>query len=194
MVVSALMLPVMIVRFYVGWWQIALIDLPLILASFLSISAFYLLAQHELSPKTWKRSIFMMPALLAVGVALAVVNTRAVMEAMLGIKSGFVRTAKYAIAGGGAHAAEAKYRRKSGWLPVIELGIGTYFLVMVLWAIDSANYLALPFLVLFVSGYYWGGVRNAVPGIPPAAELPTPASSGFSRQHRNPPFVPATKC
>jgi len=97
----------------------------------------------------------MMPALLAVGVALAVVNTRAVLEAMLGIKSGFVRTAKYAIAGGGAHAAEAKYRRKSGWLPVIELGIGTYFLVMVLWAIDSANYLALPFLVLFVSGYYW---------------------------------------
>jgi cellulose synthase/poly-beta-1,6-N-acetylglucosamine synthase-like glycosyltransferase len=155
MVVSALMLPVMIVRFYVGWWQIALIDLPLILASFVSISAFYLLAQHELNPKTWKRSIFMMPALLAVGVALAVVNTRAVLEAMLGIKTGFVRTAKYAIAGGGVHAAEAKYRRKSGWLPVIELGLGTYFLVMVLWAIDSTNYLALPFLVLFVSGYYW---------------------------------------
>jgi cellulose synthase/poly-beta-1,6-N-acetylglucosamine synthase-like glycosyltransferase len=155
MVVSALMLPVMIVRFYIGWWQIALVDFPLILASFLSISAFYLLAQHELSPKTWKRSIFMLPALLAVGVALAVINTRAVLEAMLGIKTGFVRTAKYAIAGGQVHAGEAKYRRKSGWLPFIELAFGTYFLVMVLWAIDSTNYLALPFLVLFVSGYYW---------------------------------------
>jgi hypothetical protein len=114
-----------------------------------------LLTQHELSPKTWKRSIFMIPALLAVGVTLAVINTRAVLEAMLGIKTGFVRTAKYAIAGGQARMGEAKYRRKSGLLPFIELGIGTYFVVMSLWAIDSENYLALPFLVLFVSGYYW---------------------------------------
>ncbi len=88
----------MIVRFYVGWWQMLLIDLPLIVASFLSITSFYLLAQRELNPRTWKRSILMMPALLAVGVALAVINTRAVLEVLLGIKTGFVRTAKYAIA------------------------------------------------------------------------------------------------
>ena len=155
MVVSALMLPVMIVRFYVGWWQMALIDFPLIVASFMSISAFYLLAQRELSPKTWKRSIFMLPALLAVGVALAVINTRAVMEALLGIKTGFVRTAKYAIAGVGDHVEETRYKSKSGWLPYIELAMGTYFLFMIYWAIDSLNFMALPFLVLFVSGYYW---------------------------------------
>ena len=155
MVVSALMLPVMIVRFYVGWWQMALIDFPLIVASFISISAFYLLAQRELSPKTWKRSIFMMPALLAVGVALAVINTRAVIEALLGVKTGFVRTAKYAIAGDGIRMGDSKYRSKSGWLPYAELAIGTYFLFMVYWAIDTNNFMALPFLVLFVSGYYW---------------------------------------
>ena len=39
-VVSALMLPVMIVRFYMGFWQMMLLDLPLIAASFWSISAF----------------------------------------------------------------------------------------------------------------------------------------------------------
>jgi cellulose synthase/poly-beta-1,6-N-acetylglucosamine synthase-like glycosyltransferase len=155
MVVSALMLPVMIVRFYIGWWQIALVDFPLIVASFLSISAFYLMAEHELDRKKWKRYIFMLPALLAVGVALAVINTRAVLEALLGIKSSFVRTAKYAIAGDRVSIGETKYRRKSGWLPFIELGIGTYFLVMVFWAIESYNFLALPFLILFVTGYYW---------------------------------------
>jgi cellulose synthase/poly-beta-1,6-N-acetylglucosamine synthase-like glycosyltransferase len=155
MVVSALMLPVMIVRFYIGWWQMALIDLPLIIASFFSIACFYLLAERELSPKGWKRSILMLPALLAVGVALAVINTRAVLEALLGIKTGFVRTAKYAMAQDHVRLADAKYRRKSGWLPFIELAIGTYFLVMIYWAIDTYNFLALPFLALFVAGYYW---------------------------------------
>jgi len=155
MVVSALMLPVMIVRFYVGWWQMLLVDLPLMLGAFASIWVFYLLAQHELNHSRWKRSIFFMPALLAAGVALAVINTRAVIEALLGIQSSFVRTAKYAITGQAAKPVEKKYRSRSGWLPYIELAIGTYFLYMLSWAIDSRNYLALPFLVLFVSGYYW---------------------------------------
>ncbi|RPI11805.1 MAG: glycosyltransferase, partial [Acidobacteriales bacterium] len=155
LVVSALMLPVMIVRFYIGWWQMLFVDLPLMIASFFSISAFYLIAERELSRKTWKRSIFLLPSLLAAGVALAVINTRAVLEALLGIKSSFVRTAKYAIGTSGAGAGQEKYRRKSGWLPYIELAIGTYFLFTIYWAIDSMNYLALPFLTLFVSGYYW---------------------------------------
>ncbi len=154
-VVSALMLPVMIVRFYVGWWQIAIVDLPLIIASFFSIAAFYLMAEREVNRGAWKRAVFFLPALLAVGVGLAVINTRAVMEALLGIKSSFVRTAKYAIEGDRARLLDTRYRRKSGWLPFVELGAGSYFLYMCWWAIDSMNYLALPFLTLFVAGYYW---------------------------------------
>ena len=156
LVVSALMVPVMIVRFYIGWWQMLLVDLPLMIASFFSISAFYLMAERELNRKTWKRSIFLMPSLLAAGVALALINARAVMEALFGIQTGFVRTAK----SGGASAGQAKYRRKSGWLPFIELAIGTYFLFTMYWAIDSRNYLALPFLALFVSGYYWAAIAT----------------------------------
>src|SRR5208337_1511977 len=56
-VISALMLPVMIVRFYMGVWQMVFIDLPLIMAAFWSISAFYVIAQRELHPNNWKRSI-----------------------------------------------------------------------------------------------------------------------------------------
>ncbi|HOK48441.1 MAG TPA: glycosyl transferase family 2, partial [Bryobacteraceae bacterium] len=48
-------------------------------------------------------------------------------------------------------------RRKSGLLPFIEIAIGTYFLAMVLFAIDVNNFLSLPFLLLFVAGYYWAG-------------------------------------
>jgi hypothetical protein len=49
------------------------------------------------------------------------------------------------------------YKRRSGWLPYIELAIGGYFVYMVMFAIDTMNYLALPFLLLFVSGYFWAG-------------------------------------
>ena len=98
-VVSALMLPVMIVRFYMGWFQMLMIDLPLIAASFWSISAFYVIAHRELFPKTWKRAFLFLPALMAAGVALTIINTRSVIEALIGYQTGFARTPKYAIGG-----------------------------------------------------------------------------------------------
>jgi len=162
MVVSALILPVMICRFYMGWFQMVFLDLPLIVASFWSISAFYVLAQRELFPRTWKRTFFLLPALMAVGVGLTVINTRAVFEALLGIRSGFVRTPKYAIEKGRPSLESVKYRRKSGWLPFVEIAIGTYFLAMVAFAIDVYNFFSLPFLLLFVGGYYWAGFATLI--------------------------------
>jgi cellulose synthase/poly-beta-1,6-N-acetylglucosamine synthase-like glycosyltransferase len=157
LVVSALMLPVMIVRFYMGVFQMVFLDLPLIIASFWSISAFYIVAYRELFPKHWKRSVYLLPMLMAVGVALTIINTRAVMEALLGIRSAFVRTPKYAIEGAPVNLERKKYRRKSGWLPYIEIAVGSYFLYMILFAIDTYNYFAIPFLALFTAGYYWAG-------------------------------------
>jgi cellulose synthase/poly-beta-1,6-N-acetylglucosamine synthase-like glycosyltransferase len=156
-VVSALMLPVMIVRFYMGWFQMVFLDLPLIAASFWSISLFYVVAQRELYPKTWKRSILMLPMLMATGVGLTIINTRAVLEALFGVETGFVRTPKYAIGERQVKLENKKYRRRSGWLPYAEIAIGTYFLGMVVFAITIYNFLSLPFLSLFVFGYYWAG-------------------------------------
>jgi len=162
MMVSALMLPVMIVRFYMGWLQMVFLDLPLIVASFWSISAFYILAERELYPKSVGRTVMLLPALLAVGVALTVINTRAVFEALLGIKTGFVRTPKFAAEKGHTAAPAVKYRRRSGLLPFIEIGIGSYFVVMVVLAIDVYNFFSLPFLLLFVCGYYWAGFSTLI--------------------------------
>jgi cellulose synthase/poly-beta-1,6-N-acetylglucosamine synthase-like glycosyltransferase len=160
-VVSALMLPVMIIRFYMGWVQMLLIDMPLIIASFWSITAFYMLAHRELHPKTWKKGIFMIPVLMAAGVALTISNTRAVLEALFGVQTAFARTPKFAIEGTQKIGLqESKYRGRSGWLPYAELAIGTYFLAMVAFAIETYNFLALPFLAIFVSGYYWAGFAS----------------------------------
>ena len=161
-VVSALMLPVMIIRFYMGWVQMVLIDMPLIIASFWSITAFYMLAHRELYPKDWKRGIFMIPVLMAAGVALTISNTRAVLEALFRVQTAFARTPKFAIEGTQkvVQSQASKYRSRSGWLPFIELAIGTYFLGMMAFAVDTFNFLALPFLAIFVSGYYWAGFAS----------------------------------
>src|SRR5689334_5159994 len=156
-VVSALMLPVMIVRFYMGIWQMVTIDLPLIIASFWSISLFYVVAQRELYPKNWKRSILMLPMLIAVGVGLTIINTRAVLEALFGVQTAFARTAKYNVGDRPVNLEIKKYRRRSGWLPYAEVLVGCYFVGMVLFAIETENYLAIPFLLLFVFGYWWAG-------------------------------------
>jgi cellulose synthase/poly-beta-1,6-N-acetylglucosamine synthase-like glycosyltransferase len=157
-IVSALMLPVMMVRFYIGWQQLVFVDLPLIICSFWSIVAFYLLAEKELYPDNWKRAVFILPFLMAMGVALTISNTKAVMEALMGKQSSFVRTPKYApnAAGGGASMAVG-YRRKSGWLPFAEIGMGIIFLFIVAYCIDVMNFFALPFLSIFVAGYLWAG-------------------------------------
>ncbi len=157
LIVSALMLPAMVVRFYMGLWQMVMLDLPLIIASFWSISAFYVVAHNELYPKDWKRAVLLLPALISAGVALTIINARAVLEALFGYQTAFARTPKYAVSGQQKVKSDAGYRSRSGWLPYAELAAGTYFVWMVVFAVDTFNFFAIPFLLLFVSGYYWAG-------------------------------------
>ena len=94
-VLSTLLMPAMIIRSFGGWFQMLVIDLPLFLASTFSISSFYLVSQKELFPRRWPRTFLFLPFLMALGIGLTLTNTRAVIEALLGIKSSFKRTPKY---------------------------------------------------------------------------------------------------
>ena len=156
-VVSFLMLPVMICRFYIGWQELLMVDMPILLASFVSVFVFYVYAQYERDRKTWKRSILLMPVVMAAGIALTLVNAKAVLEALLGVKTSFVRTPKYAITGDQKAAAvdKVRYRSRSGWLPYFELGMGSWFLFIVLYCVDTFNFIAAALLMVFVAGYYW---------------------------------------
>lgn len=159
-IVSALMLPVMIVRFYMGPLEMLLIDFPLIIANFVSLTAFYLIAQRELDPQGWKRTIWFIPALMAAGVALTLSNTKAVLEALFGVQTSFARTAKYNLSDKKIKLEAVQYRRKSGILPFLELLMGTGFLAMVYYCLETLNLLSIPFLMIFVSGYFWAGIST----------------------------------
>jgi hypothetical protein len=77
------------------------------------------------------------------------------MEAICRVQTAFARTPKYAIGEQKMKLQNVKYKSRTGWLPYVEILFGTYFLYMIIFAVDSMNYLAIPFLLLFVCGYYW---------------------------------------
>lgn len=163
-VLSTLLLPAMIIRSFGGWFQMLVIDLPLFLASTFSISSFYLVSQKELFPRKWPRTFIYLPFLMALGIGLTLTNTRAVMEALFGIKSSFKRTPKYRVQSKADKALGQKYRRRLGIVPWLELLVGGYFTLMCWYAVSSENYWTIPFLLLFVLGYWYTGLMSLLQG------------------------------
>ena len=163
-VLSVLLLPAMIIRFYQGWFQMLYIDLPLFMASTFSISSFYLVSQKELFPRTWPRAFLYLPFLMALGIGLTITNTRAVLEALVGKQTAFARTPKYRVESKKDKVGAKKYRKRLGWVPWVELMIGTYFASTVYYAIANENYITVPFLLLFVVGYWYTGVMSLLQG------------------------------
>src|SRR2546430_11134571 len=163
-ILSVLLLPAMIIRFYQGWFQMLYIDLPLFMASTFSISSFYLVSQRELFPRSWPRALVYLPFLMALGIGLTITNTKAVIEALIGKKSAFARTPKYRVESKKEKVGAKKYRKRLGWVPWLELLIGTYFVLAVFYAIDNEYYFTAPFLLLFVIGYWYTGLMSLLQG------------------------------
>jgi hypothetical protein len=163
-IMSVLLIPAMVCRFYQGWFQMLLIDFPLFTASSFSIAVFYLVSQRELYPKTWMKTFLYLPFLMALGIGLTITNTKAVMEALFGIKSAFVRTPKYSVAKKGEKSKAAKYRKRLVLAPWIELIFGVYFLLAILYTFANHNYFTAPFLILFVLGYWYTGLMSLLQG------------------------------
>ena len=163
-VLSVLLMPAMIIRFYQGWFQMLYIDLPLFMASTFSISSFYLVSQKELFPRKWPRALLYLPLLMSLGIGLTITNTIAVLEALVGKQTAFARTPKYRVESKKDKVLGAKYRKRLGWVPWIELLIGTYFALAIFYAIDNENYFTVPFLLLFVVGYWCTGLMSLLQG------------------------------
>jgi len=164
-VLSVLLMPAMIIRSWQGYIQMLLIDFPLFIASTMSVSTFYMVSQKELYPKSWYKSIIYVPFVMALGgVGLTITNTKAVLEALFGVKSAFARTPKYSVKKKGEKSQAKVYRKRLGIVPWIELGIGCYFAWTVYYAVSTENFFTVPFLLLFVFGYWYTGLLSLLQG------------------------------
>jgi hypothetical protein len=98
---------------------------------------------------------------MATGIGLAVTNSKAVIEAIVGKETEFVRTPKYRLEGREEGWESKKYvRRRAGWIPVVELCLAGYFLFTTVYSLTMENYLTTPFLLLFFMGYSYMGTMS----------------------------------
>jgi hypothetical protein len=98
------------------------------------------------------------------GVGLTFSNALAVIEALVGKKSAFARTPKYRVKKKGEASQAKVYRKRLGIMPWIELAVGCYFAWTVWYAMSTENYFTVPFLLLFVFGYWYTGLLSLLQG------------------------------
>jgi cellulose synthase/poly-beta-1,6-N-acetylglucosamine synthase-like glycosyltransferase len=153
-VLALINLPVLIVRYNQGLFHLFVFDVPILTFSTLSVLVFYIVPQWHLYPKTWRETLKYMPFVMSMGIALTFSNTRAVLEAIFGVKTPFVRTPKYGIEDGGqATWVKKRYVPRRFVLPVLELLFALYFIFTIWYAISSHIVATIPFLLIYLLGY-----------------------------------------
>ena len=147
-------------------WRMILLDLPVFVSASLPAAVFYVCTQRELNPQTWHRELVYLPALIGLGVGLAVNNARAVLEAMIGHQSEFTRTAKYGIDSQRKAWKGARYSPLKGILPFVELAFAAYFTYFLWFAMGQQQWLSVPFLVLFAGGFGYVSLCSIAQWVP----------------------------
>ena len=159
-VASFLQFPLLLVRYNQGFYHLMLFDMPLLFFSTVSVVLFYGSAVWYLDEQRAKRLLHL-PLVMAIGIGLAFSNARAVLEALIGFKTEFIRTPKYRVEqSNDATWKGKKYRRKRGLLPLLELSFAAYFFLAVLYAAHMGLWGTIPFLSLFFFGYAYIGTMS----------------------------------
>jgi len=159
-VASFLQFPLLLVRYNQGFHQLMILDVPLLFFSTVSVVLFYGTAVWYLDKNRAPRLLHL-PLVMGLGIGLAFSNARAVLEALAGVKSEFVRTPKYSVEKTTDETwKRKKYKRKHGWLPLLELSFAVYFLLAIAYAVRMHMWGPIAFLFLFFFGYGYMGVMS----------------------------------
>ncbi|MCB1178986.1 MAG: glycosyltransferase [Leptospiraceae bacterium] len=161
--------PVLLMEYWTG---MKFTDLPLTLlfvtATLMSIGSagpivFYSYSQKE-QYKNWKRRLVYLPILIMVGTGISVVNTRAWIEAIMGIPSGFKRTPKLRIEKTGDNLKDKlKYHMPLDLHSILEFGMGIYCLFCIYISFLVKKPLIVGFLIMYGSGFLfvaWNSIKE----------------------------------
>jgi len=118
-------------------------------------STMYMISQHYLGNKVRKK-LFMIPAMMLLGTGLAVNNAKAVVEALLGKESAFLRTPKK------GELKKNSYRPLKDVTWLVELFFGMYCMTGLWLFIGFTNAFVSPFLLLYASGFLFVGLLSII--------------------------------
>jgi len=119
----------------------------------------YLLSQRHLY-HDWGRRMLYMPVLALLGTGLALSNSIAIARGLLGRSMPFRRTPKFRVEGQGDRWSGNCYALPFEWVTIGELALAAYGLALAGVALAVGNYFAVPFLLLYVGGYGYIGLRG----------------------------------
>jgi cellulose synthase/poly-beta-1,6-N-acetylglucosamine synthase-like glycosyltransferase len=140
-------------------WR-TLADMGVFTLATMSATVFYCAGQGALRGN-WRFPLKYGPIMMALGVGLCVSNTKAILEAWMGRKSGFVRTPKYGQDRAVDYADSLEKKPRRNWLPYIEFGLGLYMVVcLVCSVLDLRAAVTAPFLVIFAYGFFYVSVLS----------------------------------
>ncbi len=157
-----------------------LFDVSLFVGATVSVFSFYATAQREAFPRQWKQRLLYLPMLMAMGIGICLNQARAVIEALAGHESPFVRTPKYAVEASSDRSwTRKRYRGMGNLVLVLEIAFTIYTTIIVAYAAAHGQWLAVPFLALFAAGFGFVSLtsvmerrRRAVPEAAPALAAP----------------------
>ncbi len=143
------------------FWR-AIVDIGVFALATMSATVFYCASQGVLTGN-WRMPLKYMPVMMGLGVGLCASNTKAILEAWLGRKSGFVRTPKYGQEAPASYSdpaptetAQVIKKRKLNWLPFLEFAMGLYMIACLLCCIfDIRSAITAPFLAIFAFGFFY---------------------------------------
>lgn len=142
------------------FWLV-IFSIPLIVST-LGPTVLYTISQRHLYPTDWLGRIILLPALMVVGFGICLSNTRAVFEAIFGVKSGFVRTPKSGSTG------TKSYRAKPNAIPLLEIAAGLYCVLSLVVFIRAGYFGIAPFLILYIVGFLMVGISSLREQLRPA--------------------------
>lgn len=153
-----------------------LLGLSLFAIGSVSASTFYIASQKAQGRGVWG-TVLQLPMLMSIGLGIAVNNSRACLEALVGHESAFIRTPKFNAGGEPSSAAgdqgdlietdDAPRRGRRPRMPtrlivsLLELVLAGYLIQCVYLAVQLDNaFVSVPFLGLFAAGYLYVGLAS----------------------------------
>ncbi len=142
----------------------AIFDMAVFTLATVSASVFYISSQYELF-RDWRSVLKYLPFLMALGIGICLSNTKALLEAIFGKRSEFVRTPKYGAGTAMYHthkkAAEAARKPKRHILPYVEMAYGLYMAACAVASLMSVrSAMAAPFMIIFAVGFFYVSILS----------------------------------